>query len=169
MSGTPAEIQACVSSQCPRETRASEPCRHSFIHPPDTAGSLDRLEHFYREHLQVKHIAVFGDLLGQRVALVVSRVSEDDMRRVLDDIASRSLECACIADFVALQPHDPLVFAMFPAGREPRRDLVWRLLVGCIETLTFAADRMTPTGERPSCPLTCSRMPHRHDARRGVG
>jgi hypothetical protein len=99
---------------------------------------------------------------------VVSEVTETELRPVLDEIASRSPECACITDFVALAPDDPLLPAMFIAAGDQRRDLIWQLLVGCIDTLARAADRISPTGGQPSTLPCCSRMRHRL-ARHGAG
>ena len=123
----------------------------------DSDGS--GVECIYLEHPDVEYIAVFRDRLGQRVALVVSEVTEADLRPVLREIASLSPACACITDFVALLPDDPLVPAMFADGNQ-RRDLIWQLLVGCIDTLTRAADRMSPTGKRPSVAPRCSATRH---------
>jgi hypothetical protein len=167
MSGTPAEIQAYVSSQCLRRSEAGESRKRSMLHPTDDGGSLDRIERVYREHSEVEDIAVFSDRLGQRVALVVSEVTEADLREVLDEIASHSSECVCITEFVALAPDDPLVPPMFIAG-DQRRDLIWHLLVGCIDTLTRAADRMSATGGQPSAGPRCSRM-RNSLARHGAG
>lgn len=84
----------------------------------------DRIERIYREHPAVKDIAVFGDEFTPCVALVVSEVSERDLRSVLDEIASRSPECTRIVDFVALYPNDPLIFPLFTAGGGQRRSLI---------------------------------------------
>lgn len=106
-------------------------------------GSRRWVESVYREHPAVADIVVFDDRLGQLVALVISaQPGEDELRRVLDEIARRRLPGrARIADFVSLTPDDPLVGALCPAADGPRRDVIWGLLVGCIETLTLAGHR----------------------------
>jgi hypothetical protein len=122
-------------------------------------SDVSEVERIYLEHPDVENIAVFGDRMGQRVALVVSELTEADLRPVLSEIASLAPACACITDFVALPPDDPLVPPMFARG-DQRRDLIWQLLVGCIDTLTRAADRMSPTGKRPSAARRCSGTRH---------
>jgi hypothetical protein len=105
-------------------------------------GSLRWSESVYREHPAVADIVAFDDRRGQLVALVISdEAREDELRRVLDEIARRRLPGrARIADFVSLTPDDPLVRALCPA-EGPRRDVIWGLLVGCIEALTLAGHR----------------------------
>jgi hypothetical protein len=112
--------------------------------------SLQWVEMIYREHAAVKDIVVFGDQFGQLVALAVSEdASEDDLRCVLDEIASQPLPgYAHVVDFVSLQPNDPLVSAWFTAIGSPCRDLIWQFLVGSIETLTSAGYRLSPTVQR---------------------
>jgi hypothetical protein len=117
----------------------------------------DRIERIYREHPLIKDIAVFE--ITPCVALVVSPVSERDLRSVLDEIASRSPECTRIVDFVALYPDDPLVPPLFPAAG-PRRDLIWEILVGCIEMLTFVPEPNYVPERRPSGFITHDQHPH---------
>jgi hypothetical protein len=113
-----------------------------------TGTPQDQTERIYRAHPLVNDIAVFE--ITPCVALVVSEVSERDLRGVLDEIASRSPECTPIVDFVALYPDDPLIAPLFTAGGQ-RRDLIWEILVGCLEMLTFVpeptyAPARPPTG-----------------------
>jgi hypothetical protein len=126
----------------------------------DDERSLDPVTRGYRNLAEVDDIVMFADRFGQRVALVVSDADEDDLRRVLDDCARHSDECICISDFVSVAQDDPLFHALFTARGEPRRDLIWQLLVGCIESLTVEGERMTAIGRRVTERPACSRMSH---------
>jgi hypothetical protein len=106
--------------------------------------ALCRIESIYREHTMVQDVVAFHDRLGQLVALIVSREPDDSsLRQVLDETARRCpADCPRIVDFVALPPGDPLVPALFTAEGRPRHALVWQFLVGSIDTLTAAGDRV---------------------------
>jgi len=116
--------------------------------------ALQHLEMVYREHPEVKDITMFADQLGQFVALVISdEQDEDRLRRALDEIARRH-GSARIVDFVALPAKDVLIPALFPVADRPRRDLIWQLLVGCIDTLSPAGFRFCPTCRHTRRPST---------------
>jgi hypothetical protein len=138
---------------------SARPTPRAFRIANDERG-LDPVTRGYRNLAEVDDIVMFADRFGQRVALVVSDADEDDLRRVLDDCARASDDCICIADFVSVAPDDPLFHALFTASGEPRRDLIWQLLVGCIESLTVEGDRMTATGRRVIDRPACSRISH---------
>jgi long-chain acyl-CoA synthetase len=112
-------------------------CKNVIINAASRNLSPEWVEGVYREHAAVKDIVVFGDKLEQLVALVVSdEPSEDDLRCALDDTATRRLpDYARVSEFVSLQPGDPLVLELFTVTGRPRRDLIWQLLVGSIDTL----------------------------------
>jgi hypothetical protein len=155
MSNTSAEFQRDGASPVPRSIRRA-------FRPPDDGRGLDPVTRGYRELVEVDDIVMFADRFDQRVALIVSTASEEELRRVLDDCARRSAACVCIADFVSVAPHDPLFHMLFTVSGKPRRDLIWRLLVGCTESLTLDGDRMTATGRQLSQRPACSRMSHDH-------
>jgi hypothetical protein len=115
---------------------------------------LARIEALYGEHPAVNDVVVFGDQLGQLVALVVSEHANDnDLRCALDEVATRRLHRAArIVNFVSLQASDPLASLLFISAGVPRRDLIWQFLVGSIETLTTAGYRLSPTCQRPGTP-----------------
>ena len=115
-------------------------CKNVIINAASRNLSPEWVEGIYREHAAVKDIVVFGDRLEQLVALVVSDEPDDGgVRQALDDTATRRLpDYARVSDFVALQPGDPLVPQLFTVTGRPRRDLIWQLLVGSIDTLTAA-------------------------------
>jgi long-chain acyl-CoA synthetase len=113
-------------------------CKNLIINAASRNISPEWVEGIYREHEAVKDIVVFGDKLEQLVALVVSEHdSEPAMRRALDEMAQRRLpDYARVSDFVAVTPDDPLVAQLFTVTGRPRRDLIWQLLVGSIDSLT---------------------------------
>jgi hypothetical protein len=126
---------------------------HELANPTPHDVLLPRIEALYREHPAVRDVVVFGDQLGQLVALVVSELaSDDDLRCALDEVTSRRLHgSARIVDFVSLPPGDPLTSSLFTAAGAPRRDLIWQFLVGSIETLTMAGSRLSSTSQRRPC------------------
>lgn len=115
-----------------------------------SATPQDRVERIYRAHPLVHDIAVFGDARTPCVALVVSEASERDLRSVLDEIARRSPACTPLVDFVALAPGDPLIAPLFTAPGGPRRDLIWEILFGCLEMLTFVPEPTYPPAPPPT-------------------
>lgn len=112
-------------------------CKNVIINAASRNISPEWVEGIYREHASVKDIVVFGDKLEQLVALIVSdEPVEHDLRVALDTTAERRLpDYARVSDFVALRPHDPRVTDLFTVTGRPRRDLIWQLLVGSIDTL----------------------------------